>query len=105
MAMGEKLFEEKGKATVIFIKEIGAEGVVLKQSFTSELKGHGRWPSGMNMGSGLVKMMPNGMARGKWHGIFTTSDGGDGGLERLRQVKEGTQLAQGRDAHLLHDHV
>ena len=75
MAMGEKLFEEKGKATVIFIKEIGAEGVVLKQSFTSELKGHGRWPSGMNMGSGLVKMMPNGMARGKWHGIFTASDG------------------------------
>ncbi len=75
MALGEKIFEEKGKVAMFFIKEIGAEGVEMKQSWTSELKGHGRWPSGMNMGSGLVKMWPNGMAMGKWHGIMTTSDG------------------------------
>jgi hypothetical protein len=75
MAQGEKLFEEKGKVTMAFIKEINADGVVMKQSFTSELKGHGRWPSGMNMGSGWVKMLPNGMARGKWNGIFNAADG------------------------------
>jgi hypothetical protein len=98
MALGEKLFEEKGKVTAGFIHQINLEGVVMKQSFTSEIKGFGKWPSGMNMGSGMVKMMPGGHARGKWHGIFNLSDGemvvwkGSGRSKRTANSIKGVML-------------
>ena len=44
--MGEKLFEEKGKMTMGFIKEIDADGITLLQSSNSETEGMGRFPSG-----------------------------------------------------------
>ncbi len=75
MAIAEKLYEEKGKMTMGFIKEIDANGLEMLQSFNTELKGTGRMPSGTNMASGKIVVMPNGMAHGKWHGMIMTADG------------------------------
>lgn len=98
MAQGEKLFEEKGKVITALIAHIGVEGVVMKQTFTSEVKGHGKWPNGVNMGSGMVKILPNGMARGKWHGIINMADGematwkGSGRSKRTANSIKGVML-------------
>jgi len=75
MVLGEKLFEEKGKTTMSFIKEVNVQGIIVKQSFESEVKGMGRFPSGKNMGSGGFWMYPNGNAQGKWRGMLMTDDG------------------------------
>lgn len=74
MVMGEKLFEEKGKITMTFVDSIDATGIVMKQSFSSEVTGFGRCPSGMNMGSGTVCMHQDGKAHGKWVGMMMTED-------------------------------
>ena len=74
MALGEKLFEEKGKTTMTFVKEVNDEGIIVKQSFTSEVKGFGRFPSGKNMGSGGFMMRSDGKAKGRWRGMFMTDD-------------------------------
>ena len=74
MAMGEKLFEENGKVTMMFVESVNAAGITMKQSFTSEVTGFGRCPSGMNMGSGTIKMHQNGKACGKWAGMMMTED-------------------------------
>jgi hypothetical protein len=98
MSLGEKVFEETGKLEVPFIEEVDADGISMKQSFTSELKGVGRWPSGMNTGSGKIKIKPNGMARGKWHGMMMTSDGemvvwsGSGRSKRAAKSIKGVML-------------
>ena len=98
MALGEKLFEEKGKMTIPFIKEIDANGITMKQSFTSELKGFGKWPSGMNLGSGKIVVNQSGKGHGKWHGIITTSDGemvvwaGSGRSKRTAKTMKGVML-------------
>ncbi|MGD1061146.1 MAG: hypothetical protein ABR879_06785 [Methanomassiliicoccales archaeon] len=75
MAIGERLYEEKGKVTMGFIKEIDANGLEMLQSFNTEVKGFDRMPSGTNMASGKIMLMPNGMAHGKWHGMIMTVDG------------------------------
>lgn len=72
--MGEKLFEEKGKVTMTFVDAVDATGMTMKQSFSSEITGFGRCPSGMNMGSGTIMMHQNGKAYGKWFGMMMTED-------------------------------
>jgi hypothetical protein len=74
MTMGEKLFEEKGKMTMTFVESIDANGVVMKQSFNSDVMGSGKFPSGMNMGSGTIWMGMDDKAHGKWHGMMMTQD-------------------------------
>jgi hypothetical protein len=74
MPMGEKLFEEKGKYTMMFVESVDADGVTMKQSFSSELTGFGRFPSGMNMGSGTIWMKQDGKAFSKWAGMMMTKD-------------------------------
>ena len=55
MALGEKLFEESGNITGLkIIKVHPIEGVTTEISFTSEIKGEGRFPSGQNLGSGTL---------------------------------------------------
>ena len=73
--MGDKLYDEKGKMVMTYIEEIDAEGVVLKQTFNSEVIGSGKFPSGMNLGSGVIRIKAEGKAHGKWRGILTTKDG------------------------------
>jgi hypothetical protein len=74
MAMGEKLFEEKGKTTMTFVESIDANGIVMKQSFNSDIVGAGKFPSGMNMGSGTIWIGMDNKAHGKWHGMVMTKD-------------------------------
>jgi len=75
MPLGEKWFEEKGRMTMTYIESIDSNGVVMKQSFESDLKGMGKFPSGKNMGSGTIYVKPSGKAHGKWQGILMTADG------------------------------
>jgi hypothetical protein len=74
MAIGEKLFEEKGKTTMTFVDSLDANGITMKQSQNSEIKGIGKFPSGMNMGSGTIWINQNGKAHGKWFGMMMTKD-------------------------------
>lgn len=74
MTMVEKLFEEKAKYTMMFVESVDAEGVKVKQSFSADLTGFGRFPSGTNMGSGTVSLTPDGKAIGEWCGMMMTKD-------------------------------
>ena len=55
MALGEKLFEESGNVTGFKVTRVHPiEGVAMEVSFTSEIRGIGRFPSGKNLGSGTM---------------------------------------------------
>jgi hypothetical protein len=75
MVLGEKEWEEKGKAIGMSIKSIGPEGVRMEESFTSVVKGFGRGISGTNMGTIEYVMTPDGSTSGSGQGIFTSEDG------------------------------
>ena len=76
MALGEKLFEESGIVTGVNITKVHPiEGVTMELSFTSEIKGIGRFPSGKNMGSGIMTQYPHGIVDASWKGVLTTTEG------------------------------
>jgi hypothetical protein len=76
MALGEKLFEEAGKVTSISVESVHpVEGVKMKVSFMSEIKG-AKFPNGRNMGSGKVRQYPHGIVDAEYQGVVTT-DAGD----------------------------
>jgi hypothetical protein len=78
MALGEKLFEESGNITVLKVTKVHpTEGVTMDVSFVSEIKGVGRFPSGKNMGSGIVTQYPHGIVDASWQGSVATTEGGD----------------------------
>src|SRR5215208_5447334 len=69
MALGEKLFEESGNVTGFKVTKVHPiEGVTTEVSFTSEIKGIGRFPSGKNIGSGTVTQYPHGIVEGGRNG-------------------------------------
>ena len=74
MPMGDKLFDQKGKMMSTFVESIDANGVTMKQSFSSEVTGAGKFPSGMNMGSGTIWIGMDEKAHGKWNGMIMTKD-------------------------------
>ena len=74
MPLGEKLFEESGKATGMSVKSVTADGVVLEGNFVSQIQGVGRFPSGTNMGTATIVQGPNTM-RQTGQGVFITKDG------------------------------
>lgn len=75
MALGEKLFEETAKITSVSVESVHpVEGVKIKVSFMSEIKGV-KFPSGRNMGSGMVRHYPHGIVDGEYHGVATTEAG------------------------------
>jgi hypothetical protein len=74
MAMGEKLYEEKGKMTMTFVDSVDANGMTMKQSYNSEVMGIGKFPSGMSMGSGTIWIGQDEKAHGKWYGMMMTKD-------------------------------
>ena len=78
MALGEKLFEESGNITGLkIIKVHPIEGVTTEISFTSEIKGESRFPSGQNIGSGTLTKYPHGIIDATWHGSLMSSENGD----------------------------
>ena len=77
MALGEKLFEESGSVTGFKVTKVHpVEGVTLEVSFTSEIRGIGRFPSGKNIGSGTMTQYPHGIVDQSNQGSLMTSEGG-----------------------------
>jgi hypothetical protein len=76
MALGEKLFEENGEITGFKITRVHPiEGVTTEVSFTSEIRGEGRYPGGQSLGSGTMTKYSHGIIDGTWHGSLTTTEG------------------------------
>jgi hypothetical protein len=79
MALGEKLFEESGNITGFKVTKVHPiEGVTMEVSFTSEIRGMGRFPSGKNLGSGIMTQYSHGIVDGSYQGSFmiTIAEGG-----------------------------
>lgn len=74
MAMGDKLCDEKGKMMSTFIESVDANGITMKQTFNADVTGAGKFPSGMNMGSGTIWVGMDEKAHGKWHGMMMTKE-------------------------------
>ena len=78
MVLGEKLFEESGKITGFKVTKVHPiEGVTTEVSFTSDIRGIGRFPSGKNLGSGVLTKYPHGIIDATWHGCLTTTEHGE----------------------------
>jgi hypothetical protein len=77
MALGEKHFEESGEITGFRITKVHpSAGVITEVSFTSEIKGEGRYPSGQSLGSGTMTKYPHGIIDGTWHGSLMIAEDG-----------------------------
>ena len=78
MTLGEKLFEENGNTTGFHITKVHpAEGVTMEVSFTSDIRGIGRFPSGKNLGSGTMTQYPHGIVDASFQGVVTTANNGE----------------------------
>jgi len=75
MVVGEKMWEEKGKIIGISVKSIDTEGAHMEETFTSEVKGLGRAPSGRNIGTMNVTQRTGGTFNGTGQGYFTSLEG------------------------------
>ena len=76
MALGEKLFEESGNIVAVKVTKVHPmEGVSTEITFTSKIKGEGKFPNGKNLGSGIVTNYPHGIMDASFQGAFTTEDG------------------------------
>ena len=75
MALGRKLFEESGDITNVKITRVHpVEGTTMEVSFTSEIRGVGRFPSSKNIGSGTMTQYPHGIVDASWLVRITTTN-------------------------------
>jgi hypothetical protein len=78
MALGEKLFEESGSVTGFKVTRVHPiEGTTMEVSFTSEIKGFGKFPSGRNIGSGTMTQYPHGVVDASYQGTVMTAEEGE----------------------------
>ncbi|MGH9912784.1 MAG: hypothetical protein ACRD4W_10095 [Nitrososphaeraceae archaeon] len=78
MVLGEKLFEESGNIIGVKITRVHPiEGVTTEVSFTSEIRGEGKYPDGENLGSGTMTKYPHGVIDATWQGSLTIAEGED----------------------------
>jgi hypothetical protein len=78
MPLGEKLFEETGNVTGFKVTKVHPiEGVTMEVSFTSEIRGIGRFPSGKNLGSGIMTQYSHRIVDQSNQGSIMTAEGGD----------------------------
>lgn len=75
LVLGEKIAEEKGKVTGLTVKSVGPEGVHIEETFVSEVKGFGRFPSGRDIGTFNVVQRVGSVFSGTGQGTKTTLDG------------------------------
>jgi hypothetical protein len=76
MALGDKLFEESGNVVAFKVTRVHpVEGTTMEVSFTSELKGFGKVPSGRNIGSGIMIQYPHGVVDASYQGTLMASEG------------------------------
>lgn len=74
MPIGKKAFEERGKKEMPFISSANTKDRTLL-TFSSEVEGFERWPSGTIVGSGEERVGPDGRAQSDWQGIWSTKQG------------------------------
>ena len=93
MVLGKKLFEESGRITGFKVTRVHPiEGVTTEASFTSEIKGIEKFPSGKNLGSGTMTRYPHGIIDATWQGTFMTEKGEQfmwWGHEKSKVLNEG----------------
>jgi hypothetical protein len=78
VVLGEKLFDEKGNIIGVKITKVNpVEGVTTEISFTSEIRGEGRFPNSNNLALGIMTKYPHGIIDATWQGLMTTSEEGD----------------------------
>lgn len=78
MALGEKLVEESGKVVGFKVTRVHpVEGTTVEVSFTSEVKGFGKFPSGRNIGSGIMTQYPHGVVDASFQGTLMIAEGGE----------------------------
>ena len=78
MALGEKLFEESGKVVGFKVTKVHpVEGTTMEVSFTSEIKGFGKFPTGRNIGSGTMTQYPHGVVDASYQGSLMTPEEGE----------------------------
>ncbi len=90
MALGEKLWEGKGKSTGPgTIKHVGMEGLISEYSWTAQVKGMGRAKGvdGNIHVTAIMKSPPKGVTKSKDQGIFMTVTGDMGVLKGLDMMK------------------
>jgi hypothetical protein len=76
MELKEKLFEESGKIEGFKVTKVHpVEGVTTEVSFASDIRGIGKFPSGKNLGSGVMTRYPHGIIDATWQGTLTTQNG------------------------------
>jgi hypothetical protein len=93
MALGGKLFEESGKVVGFKVTRVHpVEGTTMEVSFTSEIKGFGKFPSGRNIGSGTMTQYPHGVVDVSYQGTFMT---GEEGEQFMWWAHEKSKLADG----------
>ena len=75
MATTGRLSEEKSRTVGIATKSVGDDGTVIESTFSSEIKGYGRFPDCTNLGSGRLLQTPKGISLGKYNGIVSAGKG------------------------------
>ncbi|HEX6252627.1 MAG TPA: hypothetical protein VFZ55_00265 [Nitrososphaera sp.] len=93
MALGEKLVEESGKVVGFKVTRVHpVEGTTVEVSFTSEVKGFGKFPSGRNIGSGIMTQYPHGVVDASFQGTLMIAEGGE---QYMWWAHEKSKLADG----------
>ena len=75
LVWGDKIAEERGKAIGFSVKSVGPEGVHVEETFVSEVKGFGRFPSGRDMGTLNIVQRTGGISSGTGQGTKMTAEG------------------------------
>jgi len=101
VAIGEKLWEGKGKTAVTgLIKSVGVDGVTSEYSWTAQVKGMGRAKGvdGTINVTAVMMMPPKGVPGSKDQGIFMTMSGDMGvlkGFDLMKMTTSGNPRAVG----------
>ncbi|HJX22872.1 MAG TPA: hypothetical protein VJ574_00490, partial [Candidatus Bathyarchaeia archaeon] len=67
--------EERGRTVGVATKSVGHDGTVVESTFSSEIKGYGRFPDCTNLGSGRLLHTPNGNSLGRYSGMVSAGKG------------------------------
>jgi hypothetical protein len=96
MPLGEKLYEESGKVLGFKVTRVHpVEGTTMEVSFTSEIKGFGKFPSGRNIGSGIMTLYPHGAVDASHLGTLMTAEEEEEGEQYVWWAHEKSKLAGG----------
>ena len=89
MAIGEKLWEGKGKSGAGFIKSVGMDGVTSIYTWTAQMKGMGKAKgvdANINV-TGMSMTPPKGIATSKDQGMLMTMMGDMGVIKGMSLMK------------------